>query len=81
MKREDSGLTLPYIDHDEMDKSGVTVFGINETAEAFEPLFTMETRAEAEKIIRKLCQACEIVSCPKWKRAINACYCVVDHQD
>ncbi|NVK19612.1 MAG: hypothetical protein HWE30_13010 [Methylocystaceae bacterium] len=81
MKQQNTELELPYIDHGEMNKSGVTVFGINEEAEAFEPLFTMETRAEAEAIIRKLCKACEIVACPEWKRAIKACYCIVDHQD
>ncbi|MDV7338434.1 hypothetical protein RYZ26_02415 [Terasakiella sp. A23] len=80
MKTNPMGISMPHLDLDaEQPDSGVTVYGINETADAFEPLFKVAARTEAERIIRKLCQACESISCPDWKRNMTACYTIIDH--
>ncbi len=80
MKQKNAGIKMPHIDSNtEHLDTGVTVFGINETADAFEPLFTMTARDEAEHVIRKLCKACDIQDCPDWKRNMTACYTIIDH--
>jgi N-acetylmuramoyl-L-alanine amidase len=80
MARKIDYVISPHADSDTNSKpNGVTVYGVNEGADAFEPLFYMESRQDAEKIIKKLCQACQTSTCPDWKREITACYSVVDH--
>lgn len=60
-------------------ESGVTVYGINLTSGAFEPIFHVSSQMEAETIVKSLCTACEISDCPPMKRKLNACFSLINH--
>ncbi len=64
---------------DNTKTSGVTVYGINTTADAFDPLFHVKSKTEAEVILQKMCRDCRNRTCPDWTLDIGPCYSIIEH--
>jgi len=59
--------------------SGVTAYGINAAADAFDPLFHTKSKTEAKGMLQKMCLECTNKICPDFPLEIGACYSLIEH--